>query len=191
MHFGQSRWPTISMQRLTSQSSGRFRASRSNAAHRRVRRHKMRIHDLQSVDGQPHAFEIANLLLTRAQACRIAKSIPGSTLIRQSRLLRDQDLFCEFTLGDETFIIEEPHGDNSRFFVGSKDGISSESLLLVREAFDRHRWWHAPSGMLAMVLLLSLMALVSVTAYKFIALDCLASDGKSELGAKQCVYTTK
>ena len=95
----------------------------------------MRIHDLNTEDGRVCAFEVSNSFLSRRQACRIVQKIPGAVLLRRSRLFRDTDDFCEFTLAGEAFIISEPFGDNSRYWVGTKGSTPALSLPEVRAAF--------------------------------------------------------
>jgi hypothetical protein len=110
----------------------------------------VRVHDHNAQDGSLLGFEVENAALTRSRACRIAASIPGATIVRRSRLFRDTDDFCEFTIQDETFIIEEPYGDNSRYWIGPKVLTQSKSLLMVRDAFERQSNWHV--GRLAIIL---------------------------------------
>ena len=90
----------------------------------------MRVRDLPNTEGKTNAFEVSNLLLTRSRACKVAEAIPGTKIVKRSRLLRDTDEFCIFTLGTDEFTIEEPFGDNSRYWIGTKDGKSSQSLCL-------------------------------------------------------------
>ena len=71
----------------------------------------MRVRDLPTTEGKTSAFEISNLLLTRSRACKVVEAIPGAKIIKRSRLFRDTDEFCIFTIGPDEFTIEEPFGD--------------------------------------------------------------------------------
>jgi hypothetical protein len=113
----------------------------------------VRTHDHKALDGSLLGFEAENAALTRSRACRIAASIPGATIVRRSRLFRDSDDFCEFTIEGETFIIEEPFSDNSRYWIGPKGSEQSKSLLMVREAFERYTNWHVGYLILVLVML--------------------------------------
>ena len=147
----------------------------------------MRIYDLKSEDGRLHSFEVDNVLLGRRRACRIAESIPGAILIRRSRLFRDTDDFCEFTLDSHTFIIEEPFGDNSRYWIGSKNKDDSAPLDKVRAAFERHDTFAMPLRLfLASTLLLGAWFLYPrITT--FIAQDrCLDSGGNWDPTKQVC-----
>lgn len=147
----------------------------------------MRIYPLSSAEGVPHAFEVDNLLLTRGQACKIAESIPGAVIIKRSRLFRDTDDFCEFKIGDDVFVIEEPFGDNSRYWVGPKDAKPSPSLEVVRNAFEAHESWRVPVRN-ALVLAITLGAIwAAVKIQRVIAQDrCLDSGGRWEYTDSSC-----
>jgi hypothetical protein len=152
----------------------------------------MRIYDLQAEDGNLRAFEVENTLLTRGRACRIVESIPGVVVVRRSRLFRDTDDFCEFTLAGETFMIEEPFGDNSRYWVGGKNKSQSFSLQQIRSAFERHKTWEFPLRFLvaASLAVAGWAALQWLTA--FIAQDkCLDEGGRWNAGERACIGARK
>ena len=66
------------------------------------------------------AFEVPNFSIGRRAVCRVLRRIPGLTLTREPRLFSwlREDVFCEFELGGATYVVEEPFGDNSRYWVG-------------------------------------------------------------------------
>jgi hypothetical protein len=154
----------------------------------------VRIHDLNTEDGRLRALEVTNTFLSRGRACRIVEKIPGAQLVRKPRLFRDSDAFCEFTLAGGTFFIEEPFGDNSRYWIGSKGPTQtqSSSLLQLRAAFARHNQLKFP-------LLLAIAATVLVVAWLlheritvFLAQDrCLDSGGRWEHSQRACSGTTR
>lgn len=148
----------------------------------------MRVHILPNVNGDFLAFEVSNVLLSRKQACKVAESIPGSVILSRSRLFRDTDDFCEFKIGEDVFVIEEPFGDNSRYWIGPKDAKASNSLALVRRAFETHEAWRVPTRNL-LVLAISIGAIWSaVQVQRFIAQDsCLDSGGRWEHRDSTCV----
>jgi hypothetical protein len=152
----------------------------------------MRIYDLKATDGSLRAFEVENALLTRGRVCRLAESIPGATLVRRSRLFRDTDDFCEFTLGGQTFVIEEPFGDNSRYWVGAKEQPNTSSLLVVRQAFEQHNAWKTPFRIVIAVLLLALGLATYPKLTKFVAKDrCLDEGGKWHSVERTCEKAKK
>lgn len=98
----------------------------------------MRVHDLKDAEGRVYALEIRNLFVGRWRACRVARDIPGATVIRwPRRWALDDDAFCRFTLDGVTFVIVEPFGDNSRYWVGAEPSRWVPQFAQVRDAFAR------------------------------------------------------
>jgi len=90
--------------------------------------------------GRIFAFEIDNASMSRRMTCRIAQSVPGANITRTSGLFSwftGPDDFCEFELDGVTFVVWEPFGDNSRFWVGTKPPRWVSQLGVVRETFAR------------------------------------------------------
>ena len=139
----------------------------------------MYIYDLHAEDGSLRAFEVENILLSRRRACKIVESITGATIVRRTRIFRDTDDFCEFTLDGFNFIIEEPFGDNSRYWVGSKDAAGSTVLPKVREAFQNHKTLEAPLRLLAMLLFLLVAWFAYPRVMAFVAQDRCLDAGRS------------
>jgi hypothetical protein len=152
----------------------------------------MHVRDLPSLEGKTRAFEISNLLLTRSRACKVAEAIPGAKIMKRSRLFRDTDEFCIFTIGPDEFAIEEPYGDNSRYWIGTKDGEPSQSLPLVRRAFEEHKSWLSPLRTLSAAGAAVLAALLYSKASQFIEQDkCLDSGGRWEARSSTCSHVAK
>ena len=152
----------------------------------------MRVRDLPNSEGKTNAFEVRNLLLTRSRACKVAEGIPGAKVMRRSRLFRDTDEFCIFTIGPDEFAIEEPFGDNSRYWIGTKDGKPSQSLPLVRRAFEDHKSWISPLRTLSAAGAALLAALLYTKASQFIEQDkCLDSGGRWEAKSRSCSHVSQ
>ena len=83
------------------------------------------------------AFEVANILLRRRGACSVVKQIPGARITRRPKLFSwfREDDFCEFEIDGITFVISEPFGDNSRYWIGPKPPRWVPQLAVVRETF--------------------------------------------------------
>ena len=152
----------------------------------------MRVRDIASTEGSIHAFEVSNLLLTRSRACKVVEAIPGAKIVRRSRLFRDEDEFCVFTIGAEVFAIEEPFGDNSRYWIGTKDGKPTNSLPLARRAFEDHKSWISPLRTLSAAGAALLAALLYTKASQFIEQDkCLDSGGRWEAKSRSCSHVSQ
>jgi hypothetical protein len=89
-------------------------------------------------EGKLHAFEIENLLVGRLGATNIVKLIPSVRLIKKPKKFLSwwrEDIFCEFELNGVHFIIEEPFGDNSRYWIGGKNPGWCSELEIIEQAF--------------------------------------------------------
>jgi len=97
----------------------------------------MKTYDLTDDEGRVFGFEVSNAFFPRSTACRVAQRIPGAKLIRGPRIFPSEDEFCEFELEGVTFVLWEPWGDNSRYWIGPKAGQWVPQLDRVREEFVR------------------------------------------------------
>ncbi len=134
----------------------------------------MRTYAIHDKDGHLFAFEVSSLLGRRV-ATRIAASVAGAKVVKTS--LRC-DCFCEFQVAGETFAIEEPFGDSSRYWIGPVGAHRSAAIQAIRSHFETAR-----SGTVAIALaILFSVGLVATPlilfAYQFVAQDkCLDSGG--------------
>jgi hypothetical protein len=106
------------------------------------------IHDLKDADGRVFAFEVDNFHLGRRGVCRVVSQIPGCVIVREPKRFRwsfeDDEEFCEFDLEGVRFVVWEPWGDNSRYWVGPKSDsqrapVWCPQIDAVREEFRRVR----------------------------------------------------
>lgn len=90
-------------------------------------------------DNRLHSFEIENLLCGRNKAVKIVENISGVKFLRRSRRLFSwfrEEVFCEFELDGVHFQIDEPFGDNSRYWIGSSQKENSAPIEKVLEIFN-------------------------------------------------------
>ena len=101
----------------------------------------MQTAELRNDTGIVSGFSVGSALLTRWGVTRIVQSIPGARLVRkqQSFRLAGPDDFCEFVVDGKTFLVIEPYGDNSRFWVVADPEPQCPPLVKVRHAFERYR----------------------------------------------------
>ena len=78
----------------------------------------MIVHDLQDPEGRTFAFEVENI--GRDRICEIIRSFPKTNLLRNPKWLSElrEEEFCEFEFDGQRFMILEPFGDNSRYWIG-------------------------------------------------------------------------
>lgn len=97
----------------------------------------MKVYDIRDPQDRIFAFEIANFGVGRHGVCRIVERIPGAKVTRRPKFLswfREAE-FCEFTVDGETFVAEEPWGDNSRYWIGPKPPPWIPQSQKVRDTF--------------------------------------------------------
>lgn len=103
----------------------------------------MRTYDIHDEQGRLHAFEVSNALLGRRQACAVIHDMAGAVVLRHARRMfsrePDNDEFCEFRVGNEIFVMWEPWGDNSRYWIGTRPPHTCAELEQVRAAFCAYR----------------------------------------------------
>ncbi|MDH5444460.1 MAG: hypothetical protein OEY52_02820 [Gammaproteobacteria bacterium] len=99
----------------------------------------MKIYPINNENHQLHAFEIDNSIINRKRVFKIISSIDGVNITKKPKRIFSwfrESVFCEFEINGIQFEIEEPFGDNSRYWVGkSKHGGYCDELLLVADAF--------------------------------------------------------
>jgi hypothetical protein len=103
----------------------------------------MKTYDIHDKEGRVLSFEVPNALLSRRQACAVIQDIPGVVVLRHARRLfsrePDNDEFCEFSVGDEIFVMWEPWGDNSRYWIGTRPPHPCPELEQVCAAFHGYQ----------------------------------------------------
>jgi len=103
----------------------------------------MEIYELKDKDGRVYAFEVKNIAIGRMGALRIVRTIPGVVINRspRNRFLSwgDPDEFCEFEIEGQLYVIDEPYGDNSRFWIGPKSESNNDHIDTVRKVFENYK----------------------------------------------------
>lgn len=101
----------------------------------------MRIYEDRNRNGQLRSFEVSNTTLGRRDVVRILRRIPEVTILREPKQLFSwfrEDEFCTFEIGGTKFLVEEPYGDNSRYWIGGPR--QNDKLEIVAQAFRAQRW---------------------------------------------------
>ena len=90
-------------------------------------------------NGKLHAFDIENLKITRKGTIKIINKIPGVKILRKPKLfsLFKQEEFFEFDLNGIQFVIWEPYGDSSTYWIGKKGGGGwCKEIETIQQAFQ-------------------------------------------------------
>jgi hypothetical protein len=93
----------------------------------------MKIYEGHNKEGELVYFEVPNTLLSRRTAIKIIKSIPTAEVIKEEI---KEEVFCTFRVGNRTFEIMEPFGDNSRYHIGERPIVNSNELEIIRQRFS-------------------------------------------------------
>jgi hypothetical protein len=80
---------------------------------------------------------VSNTVIGRGGACAIINRIPGSRILHGPGPLSwfREEQFCAFELKRQRFLVEEPFGDNSRYWIGPEPPVWCEEIDVVRRAF--------------------------------------------------------
>ena len=102
----------------------------------------MKIYPVLTESGsRTSAFEIENAYVGVGAIWKLLGGVDGVANIRQpSSSAKRDDVRLEFDFRESPFVVWEPFGDNSRFWIGPKDGaVSPVDVSALEEAFSRHR----------------------------------------------------
>lgn len=86
------------------------------------------------------AFEIENIYASRSQILKILSSIPNVDNIQPRNLLtNNDDILIRFEFKDIPFLVWEPYGDNSRYWIGPEDPSTfKDDISSIADAFRLH-----------------------------------------------------
>jgi len=94
----------------------------------------------RSSKSRPYAFEVENAYITAGTAVRVLRTVPGVTNIQLRRPFRQSQYLVAFAFADREYVVVEPFGDNSRFWIGPKEPELGEGdVTPIEEAFLTYR----------------------------------------------------
>jgi hypothetical protein len=98
----------------------------------------MRTYPIVRPDGSLRGFEITSTWLTLWPLLKLLRSVPGVTDVRRTWFNDDRVMF---KFHKANAVINEPWGDNSRYWVGLEDPDASPEIDIspIHEAFKRYR----------------------------------------------------
>ena len=96
----------------------------------------MNTYPLRNKDNRTFAFEIENIYIGINKVAVLLRSAPNVADIGVRKLFSPvQDIHIEFTYMGTAFIVWEPFGDNSRYWIGPKDKEHSQINVSALESF--------------------------------------------------------
>ncbi len=89
----------------------------------------------------PFAFEIENAYIAPSAAANVLAGVRGVTDIKQrAALSSSSDVHLEFKYGGHPYMVWEPYGDNSRYWVGPSDANDAvDDISELEAAFKAYR----------------------------------------------------
>jgi hypothetical protein len=102
----------------------------------------MKTYPILTKDGsRTFAFEVENVYIAPAAAARLLAKVDGVTDVELRKIFsKSSDVHVEFKYLGQPYIIWEPYGDSSRYWVGPKDEVSDPGDIKALEtAFQQYR----------------------------------------------------
>jgi hypothetical protein len=97
----------------------------------------LKTHPIYRKDGTLLAFEVTSLWMSFRPLYRILLSIPGVDAVR--RQYRKDDRLA-FNFHGQPYVVNEPFGDSSRYWVGPVEPATSTlDAIALESAFKRYR----------------------------------------------------
>lgn len=94
----------------------------------------MRTYPLHRADGSLFAFEVTSTWVSFHSLFKVLRSVEGVTEVKRNFFNEDR---ASFSYGGERWVVNEPFGDNSRYWIGPERGINSAlDARPIHEAFS-------------------------------------------------------
>lgn len=100
----------------------------------------MKTYRLLRQDGFPYAFEVANVYVGPRRVVEILTGIQGVSDIRLGKAFdKSSDTRVRFKFRGHEFVVWEPYGDNSRYWIGPEQDNENLDISLLEQAFENYR----------------------------------------------------
>lgn len=100
----------------------------------------MDIYAVRNRGGRMFAFEIENVYIGKTKAATLLGSVHGVADIRVRKLFSSNpDTHVEFTYMGRPFMVWEPYGDSSRYWIGPRDETQEIDVCALESVFQQYR----------------------------------------------------
>lgn len=102
----------------------------------------MRTYPILTKEGsRTFAFEVENIYISLATTARIVTAVDGVADVESRKMFsKSSDVHVEFKYRGQPYIVWEPYGDSSRYWVGPKEEANDVGDITALEAaFKRYR----------------------------------------------------
>ena len=98
----------------------------------------MKTHKITDEQGNLFAFEVSNTWLSRRKAVKVVQKLSAVEITKRPKWFsfQNQDVFCEFIYKGTTYQVEEPWGDNSRYWIGPKSNSGKNDVSEIIDCFN-------------------------------------------------------
>ena len=96
---------------------------------------------LDKLHGHMYAFEIENLYIGKREIVRVLGEINGVSNVQARRMFsHSSDVRAEFKYQDKDYVVIEPFGDSSRYWVGPRNEEDAKiDIQKIENTFKQHR----------------------------------------------------
>lgn len=100
----------------------------------------MNVHPILDQDGVLWALEVDNAYVSPRTIAKELSAVDGVQELRLRALFGESpDVHLRFSFHGKEFIVWEPYGDSSRYWIGPNDVGSHTSIESIFQALQRHR----------------------------------------------------
>ncbi len=102
----------------------------------------MQIHPILTEEGaRSPAFEVENAYIGPATIVRLLSEVQGVTDVQKRKFFaKSNDIHVNFKYRGQPWIVWEPYGDSSRYWIGPQDHMLSKiDAAEIEDAFKRHK----------------------------------------------------
>ena len=99
----------------------------------------MRTHKFYNDKDVLFAFEIENIYISVKRIKKLLESINSVENISSGRNVAVADVRIKFEYCGDQFIVMEPFGDNSRFWIGAEENSKSFDVSAIERVFSNYK----------------------------------------------------
>lgn len=102
----------------------------------------MNIYQILTKEGcRSFAFEVENVYIAPTTVAYLLAEVDGVSDVKPRKMfLNSSDLYVEFQYRGQPYIVWEPYGDSSRYWIGPKDEMNDVGdITAIEEVFKSYR----------------------------------------------------
>jgi hypothetical protein len=90
--------------------------------------------------GRTVAFEVSMIRIGLGEIAKVLQSLPGISQLHKRRPFSHEEVHIQFNYRGMNYVVWEPFGDNSRYWIGPADktSVPAEDAAEIERAFRRY-----------------------------------------------------